>query len=81
VARQIVVNPPCRMCGEGSTLEVSASEYLAIEAYRKGYGLIHEILPNLTPDERELVKTGIHPACWPQGFDLDPDDYDEESLP
>jgi hypothetical protein len=36
-----------------------------------GDGLIQEIWPNLTGDERELIMTGIHPECWNRMFAQD----------
>jgi hypothetical protein len=34
-----------------------------IEAWEMG-ALIQNAMPNLTPDEREFIKTGITPAEW-----------------
>ena len=31
-------------------------------------GLIQEVMPNLSPDEREFLMTGITPAEWDEAF-------------
>ena len=31
-------------------------------------GLIQEVMPNLSPDEREFLMTGITPAEWNEMF-------------
>jgi hypothetical protein len=55
-----VETPECHMCGQTSTLTVTNEQ---IDAYRNG-ALIQDAFPNLDADERELLKTGIHTACW-----------------
>jgi hypothetical protein len=30
--------------------------------------LIQDVMPNLTPDEREFIMTGITPAEWDEAF-------------
>ena len=30
--------------------------------------LIQDVMPNLTPDEREFIPTGITPAEWDEAF-------------
>jgi hypothetical protein len=36
--------------------------------YQAGKSLIQDVFPNLTPDEREFIKTGITPDEWEQAF-------------
>jgi len=36
--------------------------------YYHGEGLIQEVFPDLTPDEREFVMTGITPVEWDSTF-------------
>ena len=31
-------------------------------------GLIQDVMPNLSPDEREFIMTGITPAEWDEAF-------------
>lgn len=66
MARQSYVTPRCFVCGQASVLDVSASEYLAIRSYVLDNRIhIQDVLPNWSPERRELVKTGCHPECWP----------------
>lgn len=37
---------------------------------------IQDIFPNITPDEREFIKTGITPKQWEDLFGNDDDDDD-----
>ena len=39
-----------------------------LDAYFDGKGLIHEIFPQLTADEREFIMTGITPEEWDELF-------------
>jgi hypothetical protein len=44
-----------------------------VEAYNSGV-LIQDAFPNLTPGEREFIKTGITDEEWDQAFGTDEDD-------
>ena len=46
--------------GKINTMELNVTE-AEIEKYKRGDGLIQELLPNLTPDEREFLISGITP--------------------
>ena len=35
-----------------------------LDAYTKGNLMIQDAFPNLTPDQREFIKTGYTPADW-----------------
>ena len=39
-----------------------------LDAYFDGKGLVHEIFPQLTADEREFIMTGITPEEWDELF-------------
>lgn len=52
--------PACMVCGQRSVVEVDAAGH---KAWKEG-ALIQVALPELTADERELLKTGTHAACW-----------------
>jgi len=56
--------PPCIACHETSIIELTEEEFAALQ--RPGY--IQSALPDRDADFRELVKTGIHPACWDSMF-------------
>lgn len=46
-----------------------------LDEYHKGEGLIQNIFPNLTADEREFIMTGCIPEEWDDAF-LE-DEYEE----
>jgi hypothetical protein len=46
--------------GKAHTMDLPITEK-QLEAYENGYGLIQDIFPDLTPDEREFIKSGITP--------------------
>ncbi len=48
-------------------LDVTARQ---IASWEKGE-LIQDAMPNLTPDEREFIKTGITPDEWDDIFGVD----------
>ena len=58
-------------CGQRSELDVNEAAHLA---WRHG-ALIQDAFPGLSPDERELLMTGTHPACWDAMF---PEEEGEE---
>ena len=43
-------------------------------------GLIQDVFPDLTPDEREFIQTGITPNEWQQVEQDLEEVYDEENL-
>ena len=51
---------PCMVCGQRSELKLDNA---ALFAYNQG-ALIQQAFPDLSADERELIKTGTHPECW-----------------
>jgi hypothetical protein len=50
----------CILCGERSTVRARWHQFVA---WGKGM-LIQDAFPELSDDERELLKTGTHPECW-----------------
>ena len=57
----------CPFCRQPS--EVSGIDRPTWEAWRRGLTAgIAEVFPALTAGEREILKTGIHPACWDLAF-------------
>lgn len=39
-----------------------------LDMYANGHGLLQEIFPNLSTEEREFIKTGITPEEWENTF-------------
>jgi len=52
-----------------STLEIDVTAR-QIASWEKGE-LIQDAMPNLTPDEREFIKTGVTPDEWDDIFGVD----------
>lgn len=48
--------------GEENTMEIDVTP-LQLQLWESGE-LIQDVMPNLTPDEREFIKTGITPESW-----------------
>jgi hypothetical protein len=59
-----VATNPCLMCHKPSTVLVDKDKY---DRWRAGE-LIQRVWPDWTPDQRELLQTGTHPACWDEMF-------------
>lgn len=51
----------CPMCGKTSKMKLDG------EAYDKWRGgeFVQVAFPRMSADERELLISGTHPACWP----------------
>ena len=61
----------CPKCGKLQVLEVQDSQYNDWMAGKN----IQKAFPDLTPDQREILMSGICPECWDKIFSED--DYDE----
>ncbi len=53
--------------GEWNVMELDITQE-QLDAYEDGEGRIQDIFPNLSPDEREFLMTGITPEEWKQIF-------------
>lgn len=62
-----IATPACPRCGAPSTVKVTPEE---LERLRSGE-LIQNALPKMSADQRELLMTGFHPACWDKTFKVD----------
>lgn len=58
----------CMLCGTPIMIMAYPSD---MERYQKGEGLIQDIFPYLTADEREIIMTGICGKCFDSAFDDD----------
>lgn len=61
------VTNPCPECNKRSTIELTPQQYydLVVNPARPH---IQNIFLDWTPGERELLITGMHPACWAKVF-------------
>ena len=50
----------CPACGVGTTFVLDPEKV----GRWKGGEYIQDVWPDWTPDERELLMTGTHEACW-----------------
>ena len=77
-----VVATCCPFCGKIDFIEVDTEGYLA---WQEGE-LIQNALPTLSADKREMLKTGICPACWDNMFgskeekDEEPEEFDYDFM-
>ena len=61
---KVEVTNLCTLCNHHATVVVDAVGY---ELWRQGT-LIQNALPDTSPQEREILLTGTHPACWDEMF-------------
>lgn len=62
----------CTVCGQPSSLSIPADKLDEVRRWqRERHTYIQSILPDTSPAEREMLMTGIHPACWEQLFSSD----------
>ena len=60
----VEVECKCPICGETSFVKLNADQYRRYSRWLRKEGLIQDLLPELSADQRELLKTGICSACW-----------------
>jgi phage FluMu protein Com len=58
--KKITLEKRCPICGKMNEFHCLESEY---QKWLDGE-LVQKCFPNATPDERELMITGICPECW-----------------
>ena len=63
----VYTTPACTVCGEKSKVHGISTTDLARWI---GGEYIQTVWPDMTPDERELIKTGTHPVCWDSLFEF-----------
>lgn len=56
----VVVIADCPICGVENRVELKSSQY---DAWQAG-AYIQNAAPNLTPEQREILISGICPKCW-----------------
>jgi hypothetical protein len=53
---------PCPECKQRSTVEMTYKQYIELVGPNRRH--IQDIFPEWPADQRELIMTGMHPACW-----------------
>jgi hypothetical protein len=66
--RNMIYEAKCPICGKINKLEVDDTAFMA---YKAGVGKIQHLFPDLKPEERELIQTGICNTCWNDMFPED----------
>lgn len=60
-----ILTRPCGVCHEDGVVHIPAAKRDAyVRWQREHHAPIQTILPELSAEEREMLITGIHPACW-----------------
>lgn len=55
----------CSLCGQPSSVQLTPDQAVRAARWLTGKGgAIQDLLPDLTPPQREIIMTGIHPDCW-----------------
>ena len=78
--RNVALATQCVLCG--TTHEVMVDLKDAQEYMSPNRRHVQDIFPYLTPEERELLISGICPVCWELMFACEEDEYiDEDYAP
>ena len=64
--------------GETNVMDLPVTQ-MQLQEWKNG-GLIQNVFPDLTPDEREFIQTGITPNEWQQVEQDLEEVYDEENF-
>lgn len=59
------VSVTCPICKERFIFQMTEQQYKELE---KGEKHIQDILPNFSPEDREMFISGFCPKCWDQIF-------------
>jgi len=60
----IYQTPPCPVCGLRSEMTIPAG---SLARWRAGE-YVQDVFPDMHADDRELLVSGTHPACWDSLF-------------
>lgn len=69
--------PKCPVCKRGSDITLRGSDYFAY--FQRG-AYIQDAFPYLTPEEREVMMTGLHPGDCNKKFWADLGEEDDEPI-
>lgn len=56
--------PRCIVCGESSIVEIDKEKF---DRWQAGEN-VQDVFPEISADQREMLITGTHPACWEKAF-------------
>lgn len=60
----VTVSVKCPFCGKAQTLTVPRKGF---DLWRQG-ALVQVAFPDLSPDDREVLVSGVCPKCWEDTF-------------
>lgn len=66
-----VQTKPCMHCGKTSEVEMTGEQH---HRYYEQREFVQVVFPDWTADQRELLISGTHPACWDVMFPEEEDD-------
>ncbi len=66
-----IISNTCFICNEENEIYLFQKQYLE---WMDGL-LIQDAFPTLSFEQRELIKTGIHPDCWNKIYPPDEEDF------
>lgn len=70
-----ITTPACLHCAKPGEITMPSDDYhRGMKSYKAG-AYIQDAFPSLSADQREMLKTGIHPECWKEIF---PDEDEED---
>jgi len=64
--RYTIWSPTCE-CGSEFSLEISGEQLFS---FHQG-GLVHNVLPTTSPEDRERFLSGLCPTCWTDLFGVE----------
>lgn len=64
----------CLWCNKPSSLKMTEEQYARYEARKMHGGHIQDVLPEMSPDQREMLISGSHPECFDRMFAEDEED-------
>lgn len=67
----VVYENSCLHCGEVNQFTMDEADY---HAWKIEKTYLQTVFPHLSPDQRELLISGVHDTCWNEIFSEDPDD-------
>lgn len=67
---------PCPHCHERGQVLIPEAEWFTWDFGRGPH--IQVAMPSLSADEREMILTGTHPACWAEMFPEEDEEYPED---
>lgn len=70
-----VTCPPCIYCGKSEAMSLDVEPF---SRYQRGLP-VQQAFPEMSPAERETLRTGIHGRCWNEMFGSDSEDEPEHS--